>query len=362
MNVITEVLTNFRRLGFQCVAKTADELAIVIKRAPLLFSVPVLKDTRAGLICMRVSLTAVERKVTSNHGVLFTALRQKEAEEDVDVYIKFSAQENVNMLTEGMLQMAAYTVLCHYGFPYSVPNVLDILKHPQFGYCMTQQRNPQAQLFTEYLQNTLEWGAPSATNDILVLSVIVQLATYLQLLEFELGMNHRDLTGTNVLMIVPNQQVTNTVMIDAFTWTFDAPHQAVLIDFGFACVGRQDGTLLLSAGQLLPEIDFCPKKGRDLFLFFASLWNLASFRESLTPVTHQLFNAWLVEDSSPTAWAEWLTHEDPDNMKSMYLFTHKHHFKSSPSACLAVIQDIADTYPEIVNFKIVQRPSTPVPE
>jgi hypothetical protein len=350
MNVIALITQELSALGFNAAAKTVNELSSILKRASLLFPIPLLKIVGGTLQCSRVVLSNLEHKMSGNYGSLFSCVRLQ-GKSETEVYLKVSKEHPQTLLTEGLLQSVAYATLNAYGFHLAVPRVLDVLKHPTLGYCVTQEKHAFAQLFADYLSQSLTWGVPSVENDMLVFSVIAQVATYLAVLEAELGMNHRDLTGTNVLMIVPNQQVEQSIKLDDLQWSIFSAHQAILIDFGFTCMGNTDGTLLVQAGQFLPEIDFCPKKGRDLFLLFSSLWNVAVFRESLTEQGQYLFQKWLREESSTTSWAEWLTQEDPDNMKSMYLLTCAQHFSSSTSANISVLQDIATIYPTIVKIQ-----------
>lgn len=352
MNVFTRIVGEFKSLGFQLAAKSVDDISRTVKKASLLFPIPALKIVGTQLQCSRVTLSQLQEKMSGNYGTLFACVRQQGTDEK-EVYLKVSTKHPDTILIEGLLQSMAHATLDLYGFSAAVPHVYDVLKHPLLGYCATQERNPTAQLFADYLSQSLQWGEPSEENDQLIFGVIVQVATYLAILETELRLNHRDLTGTNVLMVVPNKRVDNTVRISAYQWSIQAAHQAILIDFGFACAGHEDGTLLVQAGQFLPQIDFCPKQGRDLFLFFCSLWNAPEFRNSLTLQGRQLFEKWLHEESSSTSWADWLTQEDKDNMKSMYLLCCAQHFKSPSAACLAVIEDISAAYPEIVQFSAV---------
>lgn len=205
----------------------------------------------------------------------------------------------------------------------------------------TIERTPGAKLFADFLKTDLQWGVPSESNDRLVLSVIAQVATYLAILEAELRLNHRDLKGTNVLMVAPSEEVIEKrVSLHSAEWTFRASHEAILIDFGFACMGKDSGELVVSAGDLLPEVDFCPKEGRDLFLFFASLWNIQAFRKSVTWRTESLFTNWL-RDRSPITWAQWLVTAAETNLTSMYLLTNSTKFRSRRSAPQEVLKDIA---------------------
>jgi hypothetical protein len=107
----------------------------------------------------------------------------------------------------------------------------------------------------------------------------------------------------------------------------------------------------VSAGEHLPEIDFCPKLGRDMFILLINLWNVEDFRESVTDATHDLFRRWL--QGPITNWADWLmsaVEEASKNLEGMYLLSNADHFTSKPCAPLNMLRDIADTYPDLCVF------------
>jgi len=216
-------------------------------------------------------------------------------------------------------------------------------------------------MLAEYLSSHIQWGYPSDTNDRLLMSILAQVASYVAILEKELGMNHRDLKGTNVLMIIPSAEpiVTQTTL-DAYLWSITSSAQTILIDFGFSCIGRPSGETVVSAGEFLPETDFCPKEGRDLFLFLASLWNLESLRKSLTPKAKGLFQQLLRDNTQTTSWSDWLSGSVQDSMLSMYLLTSSSRFASSSCSPIHVLKTIAADYPEVCQFQTMRRPGTPI--
>jgi hypothetical protein len=109
---------------------------------------------------------------------------------------------------------------------------------------------------------------------------------------------------------------------------------------------------MISAGEFLPDnIDFCPKQGRDLFLFFASLWNVEAFRSSMTEPLKGLFHKWL-HDKTSVNWAQWLITSATTNLKSMYLLTNAEQFKSPPCSPIQVLRDISSIAPDLVRFAV----------
>jgi serine/threonine protein kinase len=363
MDIIKEIWKELQHLGFTGSIKTLPELFSWLRKVKLIHSEPILKKKNESYSTSLVKLSEFSEPVVGKFGVLFLVLRETigTGSDGTIVFLKSTPNHPRSLLLEGIIQSIAYTTLTLYGFPKAIPRVLDILKHPDYGTVITIERNPGAKLFADYLRHEFHWNQTIEENDKMILDIIAQVATYLAVLEYNLGLNHRDLKGTNVLMIETAQKWSQTCTVDAYNWTVSCNSRAILIDFGFACVGKiEGGQSVASAGEFLPTIDFCPKKGRDLFLLFASLWDVKPFRDALTKKTQALFYKWL-QDTSLTNWAEWLITSTQSNLKSMYLLTNADHFKSEACSPMNVLMDISKTYPEIVQLQKIRRASTPLP-
>jgi len=346
---IEYIWNELQTLGFKGTVQTIEELYKWIRTVHLVHTPPLLKQTADGsLVYNSIHLNDVRLAMTGAFGVLYLVYREN-GTDDQYAFLKTSPTHPSSLLLEGILQSIAHSILVQYNFPKAIPRVLDIIKHPSLGVALVLEKQPGARLFSDYLKTHIQWGSPCKSNDTLFLSVLAQIATYLAILEATIGMNHRDLTGTNVLMVAPKSPVHQTVDLETTSWTIHSDHQAILIDFGFACIGEQDGKVIISAGEYLPNIDFCPKQGRDLFLFFASLWSIKLFRTSVTDSVKQLFYKWL-HDKTPMCWADWLSVSFETDLMSMYLLTNAEQFKSPSSAPLEVLKDISKIDSSIVNF------------
>lgn len=368
MSILASIKKDLHDLGFKAEFTTQPELWSWLRRIPLTFLIPPLKvNDTLGVWTTPVgaNYTEFEMAMKGNYGTILLALRKSSSLEDSEYcFIKTSETHNKTLLVEGILQMLAHSVLLNAGFPKAVPKVLDICTHPTKGTVLVLERIHGSKMLAEYLSSNIQWGCPSDTNDRLLMSILAQVASYVAILEMELGMNHRDLKGTNVLMIVPSEKpvVTQTIL-DSYTWEITSSVQTVLIDFGFSCIGRPSGDTVISAGEFLPETDFCPKEGRDLFLFLASLWNLVHLRNCLTPKAKGLFQEWLKDNTQGTSWSDWLTSAigtEADSLLSMYLLTSSSGFASSSCTPMNVLKGIARVYPEVCQFKTLRRPGTPM--
>jgi serine/threonine protein kinase len=349
MNIIEYAWEDLQRIGFQGNVKTIDELQSWLRRVKLLHTPKLLQHKPNGTMTTQdLTYSEFTPVMSGNFGCVYLVYREKGSDGNY-VFLKTSAKHPQALLLEGILHSISHRILCGFGFPGAIPQVLDIVQHPEFGIVFSTQRIPGSQVFAEFLDQNLQWGVPCDENDSVIFQVIAQVATYMAILESVIGLNHRDLKGTNVLMVSTTEPWVKSVSVNGKSWKLQSSLQAILIDFGFACVGKEGGQTVVSAGEYLPTIDFCPKEGRDLFLFFAGLWNIQEFRKSLTPKGQKIFYIWL-RDKSETNWAEWLIRSTYKNIQSMYLLTNADEFSSSSSAPIAVLQDISQKYPDIITF------------
>lgn len=368
MSVLDSMKRELMCLGFKVEFTTQPELWTWLRRTPLTFTVPKLKinDTMSVWTTpVGTTYTEFEVAMKGTYGTILLSLREASPLLDSEYcFIKISETHSKSLLVEGILQTLAYSVLLNAGFPKAVPKVLDICMHPTKGAILVLERIHGSKMLAEYLSSHIQWGHPSETNDKLLMCILAQVASYVAVLEIELGMNHRDLKGTNVLMIVPSEKpvVTQTIL-DSYKWEITSSAQTILIDFGFSCIGRPSGDTVLSAGEFLPETDFCPKEGRDLFLFLASLWNLEHLRNSLTPKAKGLFQEWLRDNTQGTSWSNWLTAAvgtEADSLLSMYLLTSSSGFASSSCKPINILKGISRIYPEVCQIEMLRRPGTPI--
>jgi len=292
-----------------------------------------------------IGLTTGNAVNKGNYGFLYDVLRNEES----GYLLKCGPR---SLKEEACLQQAAYYILREFGMPWAVPRVYDIVEHPRYGVCFTMDNVEPLLIFGDYLINTMEWKRQSRFNDILVFEVISQLAIYMLILEAQLGLNHRDLKPNNVLMV--KQEPLVDVLIHCSTHVkmhLSASVRAVLIDFGFACIGDLDRPrLLLSANEFIPNaVDMCPKVGRDMFLIFANLWNVRPFRKAVSPEAALLFKRWLT-DVRGKDWALWLSSDIDKELVQTYNMVNNAAFQAPWSRPISVLTDIANAYPEILRI------------
>jgi serine/threonine protein kinase len=125
--------------------------------------------------------------------------------------------------------------------------------------------------------SAVEAVGTAANPDSTWLQILAQVSLILGYLEEHIRLDHRDLKADNLW--IRATPVDYKITIGGIKWHLKAPFQVVVLDFGFACLGNDDGhaTVSLSDG-IVPKIDPCPKEGRDLFQLIASMWSIPAIR------------------------------------------------------------------------------------
>jgi hypothetical protein len=304
MTSVADIWNSLKGLGFTGDVNTMHELYTWLRRVRLTYTPPTLKKSGKNYVYSLITFLEPVLDIQGKFGKVFHTFREVASSPHLtECYLKVSPNHPGSLLLEGILQTIAYTVLARRGFTHAVPRVLDIVNHPDYGITLSLERVQGSVLFAKYLEKKLKWGYQSYQE----------------------------------------------VSLNGSSWTVKGNQQVILIDFGFSCIGRDAGQTIVSAGDYLPQTDFCPKQGRDLFLFFASLWNIHLFRLSVSSGVRDLFVKWL-RDASDVGWADWLIRAAPADLNHIYLLCSAGHFRSDPCEPISVLRDIAGLYPMIVSM------------
>jgi serine/threonine protein kinase len=345
MSLLNNILLEFQLLGLTPTVNTLQDLWNWIRKTTLIPER--MRFEHQSLVGVSLRFNDIVEAMSGSFGKVYLAYKQVD-DTGQYVFLKSSPKHQASLLVEGLLQSIAHVTLKQYAFPNAVPRVLHFIEHPEFGSTLVLERIPRAQLFSDYLKSNFLWETPCYENDMIFLNVIIQVASYIAILETVLGMNHRDLKGTNVLMVAPVDLYSKTIVLKSHSWKFKSHLEISIIDFGFTCIGK--GKQILSAGDFISETDFCPKEGRDMFLFLSSLWNVELFRKSLTPKIVGLFERWLTVSNKN--WASWLSTPPEKNMMSVYLLTSGNLFRSPSCSPLAILKDISSIAPSLLEFNV----------
>jgi serine/threonine protein kinase len=210
--------------------------------------------------------------------------------------VKIPNNPRYSLCPEAVVQWIAGIVLNKKGIYGAIPRVFDIFQYAG-----------ETRFSMEYIDGIsaadkiLSSDNPNKT----FLEIIVQTCILLGVLECDMRLDHRDLKVNNLwIRPVPT---TYTVKLDTNTWRIEAPFQVVILDFGFSCVGNRDGNAVVSLSDgILPKIDPCPKKGRDLFQLLCSLLYIPEIRSALQPTLVEYMEQLLCIKNTFVLQPEWV--------------------------------------------------------
>lgn len=320
------------------------------------YNVPALKDCGNGLyasistsanVGATITLKKLEQAASGSYGVLYYCNVDKKY-----YYLKTSKEASASLKNEAFLQLGAHIMLSYYNMPWAVPAVRHIVNLPGHDVCFTMDIVTDMKIFGKYMMDNMLWGIKTVRNDVLVMELLCQMALYIMILEKELGMNHRDLKLNNVLMVKEQALANHTIEIDGVSYILNSGARAVLIDFGFACIGDvEKRASLLSASEYGMMVDMCPKAGRDIFLILANMWNVPAVRGALTGVATGLFKKWLVDNTGKN-WSTWLVENRDPELKNVYNAMNNAEFVGVNSMPTKILDDIAAAYPGVLRIGV----------
>lgn len=227
----------------------------------------------------RCSIQYISAQGKGNYGII-RRIRRKPAVVSPDgggsqlkLCVKCPENKEYSLCAEALIQWYASNTLLRAGIVGAIPPVFDIYQYA--GETRFTMEFIEGRSFLVAVQ---DHPAP----DSLWIQVLAQAALLLGYLEETIRLDHRDFKADNVW--IRERPIDYTLKIHGKTWRLTAPFQVVLLDFGFACLGGEDGNSIVNLMDgYLPTLDPCPKEGRDLFHLVASLWSFDVVRARLSP-------------------------------------------------------------------------------
>lgn len=223
-----------------------------------------------------------------SYGNLFLTVREK-----TPVLLKQPRMSEMNLLQEAVLQHIAQKTAEANGIGWAIPRVYDIF-----------WRKEKIWFSMEYIQGkpVLDWLDTCKNHDQSFFLFLAQISLFLWCLESQLGLDHRDLTLSN--LIIKEEPCEIELTIKDEIWILKSPFRLVILDFGFACLGSRElrGKPIVNLGDgILPPMDPCPKEGRDLFQLLTSFLRYQSFTSKLSNDTLKKIDTWLTKSYGPMA-------------------------------------------------------------
>jgi serine/threonine protein kinase len=247
---------------------------------------------------------------------------------------------------EAVIQWLVNKTLTLHGLGDHCPRVSDVFsRFDVFWFSMEPVYN--APILDIYFQSLPTWGYPHEENGQMLLRIIGQVALCCCVLEKEIGFNHRDLKPDNILIKTDRVQPHILRLNDGCEIHISSSPTAILVDFGFSCLGEGKKPWIQSGDGVLAPLDACPKVGRDIFMLIVFLiWrhdvrnsltesHMEFFRKSLH-LTSTRFNQIMNMNRNPSDW--------------IYMLITEHGFQCPALDSLVWLNSCAEAFPDIVNI------------
>lgn len=205
-----------------------------------------------------------------------------------ELCIKTPHNSAFSLIPEAILQWYASESLRNAGIYGAIPHIYDIYQY--IG---------ETRFTMDYFKgvSSIDAIATAENPNRMLLQILAQVSLILGFLEERIRLDHRDLKADNIwIHYVP---IEYSLTIGEIQWHLKAPFQVVFLDFGFACLGNEEGNAIISLSDgILPMIDPCPKEGRDLFQFIASMWSIPIIRTKVNKELKDFIESLLAHKSS----------------------------------------------------------------
>jgi serine/threonine protein kinase len=201
-----------------------------------------------------------------------------------ELCVKTPHKTEYSLISEAILQWFASETLRSAGIYGAIPQIYDIFQYAG-----------ETRFSMDYIKgmSAVEAVNTSEHLDTTWLQILAQVSLILGYLEEHIRLDHRDLKADNIW--IHKRPIEYSILVGGKKWTIKNPFQVVLLDFGFACLGNEEGNAIVSLSDgILPKIDPCPKEGRDLFQFIASMWSLYSIRTRASSALNEFMKTLLV--------------------------------------------------------------------
>jgi serine/threonine protein kinase len=213
--------------------------------------------------------------------------RYETAEETTEVYVKRPIHQGNSLIHEACVKMVVREFLA--GIEGGAPRIVRIFRLRDGSVCFAMEQIEGSVTLSEFLGARVAQDATAFSQ--IIMDCLFQLCGMMWHLENRLGLNHRDLTPGNFLVVEhpPRQKV---ISVGAEVFEITSTHSLTLIDFGFSCIGSVETQVAeLALSEMYHEKDPCPKTGRDLFLFLGLVY--VTYYARMPPTMRELFEGWI---------------------------------------------------------------------
>lgn len=253
-------------------------------------------------------------------------------QQEKNVYIKRPILPGKSLLYEACIQQLVAEQLAEIGFPQGAPRVLRLvsLRDRSVGFAMEPIEG--ACTLDRYID-----ASPSSSLSNVIIDCLLQLCAMSWHLDHRIGINHRDLTPSN-FMVVDHPPKIKILTIENEIIELSSSRSLTLIDFGFSCIGSIETHVSeLSLSTVYRASDPCPKEGRDLFLFLGLLY--IDYYSRLPHRLRTLFELWLQKPGENLC--NFIRRDDKESSKKwLYFISENGGIKSFHSRPARIVADL----------------------
>jgi len=263
----------------------------------------------------------------------------------VDHLVKRPVSQH-NAKQEAVIQWLVNKSLCQYDLGLHCPRILDVFTMPT-GIWISMAPVYNAPILDKYITTVPTWLTPHPDNGIILLKLLSQIAMCCHLLERELGFNHRDLKPDNI-MVKTDVVQEHTLKYKRTDITVGSSPTAIMVDFGFSCLGPGTAPWIQSGGDVLSPFDSCPRVGRDIFMLLVFLLWRSDVRKSLTPSHLEFFKSSL---HLSTERLSQMMNMNRDPTHWIYMLVTERGFNCPALDPIVWLQGCASRFPEVVTIR-----------